>query len=121
SVDLLVRDAARDDDLPTLAVLRRRERRLGDGRGHLLMRLAVVPDSDRLIVGDPEVNPYDRASAASPQLAKALGPFGFAVGQPFTPAEPRGEASRIASCPAGRGDSRGSTSRGHRARISGVR
>ena len=71
-MDLLRRDAARDDDLLTLAVLRRRESRRGDGGGHLLVRLVVVPDPDRFTVGNAEVNPDDRASAASPQLAKPL-------------------------------------------------
>ena len=47
------------------------------------------------------------------------GPLGLAVGHADTPSEPRGQAAGVASRVAGRGDSSGSTPRGHRGGNSG--
>ena len=93
--------------------------RLQGGRGGGPAAGAVPLGEHRGVPRVPVDIQPDRGVGLGPCGGRVGGPLGLAVGHAVTPAEPRRQAAGVAACAAGRGDSSGSTSRGHRGGNSG--
>ncbi len=71
-MDLLSRDPPRDDNLPSLPIVRFGEGRCGYSGGNLLVWTAVMPDPNRFEVRDTEVDSDDGTLTAAFQLTQPL-------------------------------------------------